>query len=285
MPEGDVVLRTARRLHAALAGRALVHSELRWPSLATVDLTGRSVTEVVSVGKHLLTRMTGSAGSEPLTLHSHLRMDGSWHIHRTGEPWQPGPHRRRDGVRAVLANNEWTAVGHLLGELDLVPTSQESRLVGHLGPDVLAASWDTEGRDQATANLLADPARPVGEALLDQRVLAGVGTYYLAESLFVRGVTPWTPVADVGDVDALLDVLRRMLWVNANRTVQSTTGDLTAGRAQWVHGRAGRPCRRCGTPVSVAPIGQAPADRVAFYCSRCQEGPRPAAGGQRLRRR
>lgn len=267
MPEGDVVLRTARRLDAALAGRVITLSDLRWPTLATVDLAGRTVTEVRSAGKHLLTRI--DAG---LTLHSHLRMEGSWHVHRTG---QGSTARSTGGVRAVLANDEWTAVGHRLGMLDLVATAQEHTLVGHLGPDVLGPSWDP---DEVRRRLTSERDRPVGEALLDQRVLAGVGTFYMAEALFLRGVSPWTPVGEV-DADRLVDLVRRLMSVNAERAVQVTTGDARRGREQWVHSRSGRPCRRCGTTVRVAPIGQAPQDRVAFYCPTCQKGPLPTDDG------
>jgi endonuclease-8 len=264
VPEGDVVWRTAQRLHAALAGRLLTSSDLRWPSLATVDLTGREVVAVVSAGKHLLTRIGGG-----LTLHSHLRMDGSWHVHRTGEPW--GRPRAAHKIRAILANDEWTTIGHDLGMLDLVATDREDTLVGHLGPDVLAPDWDPA---EAVRRLGASPQRPIGEALLDQRVLAGVGTFFMAESLFLRGISPWTPAAHVGDVDALVALIHRLLLVNAGRAVQSTTGDLRPGHGQYVHARSGRGCRRCGTAVRVAPIGIAPQQRPAFYCPHCQPGPR-----------
>jgi len=268
-----VVRRTAQRLHAALAGRVLTTTDLRWPSLATVDLTGQPVLEVVSAGKHLLTRI-GSGW----TLHSHLRMEGSWHVHRTGEPWRGG--RPDHGIRAVLANDTWTAVGHRLGMLDLVRTTDEAGLVGHLGPDLLGPGWDAA---DAARRIAAEPHRPVGEALLDQRNLAGVGTFFMTEALFLRGITPWTPVAEAGDIDALVDLLHRLLTSNADRAVQSTTGDTREGRSQYVHARSGRPCRRCGTTVRVAPIGRAPTDRVAFYCPACQRGPAPtdAGGAQR----
>ena len=280
MPEGDVVWRTAQRLHAALAGRALETTDLRWPSLATVDLTGRHVVEVVAAGKHLLTRVssTDDAAVPEWTLHSHLRMEGSWHVHRTGEPWRGG--RPDHGIRAVLANDTWTAVGHRLGMLDLVRSADEATLVGHLGPDVLGPGWDPAA---AAANLRAAPDRRVGEALLDQRVLAGVGTFFMCEALFLRGVTPWTPVRDAGDVDALVDLVHRLLTLNRDRAVQTTTGDTRDGRTQYVHSRSGRPCRRCGTTLRVAAIGQAPADRVAFWCPSCQRGPAPTDTGAPMR--
>ncbi len=278
MPEGDVAWRVSRRLDAALRDRVLTLSDLRWPSLATVDLSGRRVLGCTSRGKHILTRVGAAAGDPPLTLHSHLRMEGSWHVHRTGRPWTGG--RNENFVRVVLANATWTAVGHKLGMLDLVPTASEDTLVGHLGPDVLGDDWDPP---EALRRLRADPNRTVGEALLDQRNLAGVGTFFMAEALFVRGVSPWTPVGQVPDLAALVDLEHRMLDGNRRRAVQSTTGDLRPGRTQYVHARSGLPCRRCGTTIRVAPIGRAPNDRVAFWCPRCQHGPTPTDDGRRQR--
>jgi len=269
-----VVWRAAQRLHAALAGRELLASDLRWPSLAGVDLSGRAVTEVVSAGKHLLARFEGSASAPTVTLHSHLRMEGSWHVHATGAPWRTA--RAAHAVRAVLTNAEWTAVGHRLGMLDLVPTADEHRLVGHLGPDVLGPGWDPQ---RALANVLADPDREVGAALLDQRVLAGVGTFFMAESLFLRGLTPWTPVRDVPDPAGLVALVHRMLSTARHDVAQATTGSTRPGERQYVHGRSGRPCRRCGTTVRVAMIGTPPQDRTAFYCPHCQRGPRPTDDG------
>jgi endonuclease-8 len=277
MPEGDVVWRTARRLDRALAGRRLTRSELRWPSLATVDLTGRTVQEVVSAGKHILTRLSGEDRHPALTLHSHLKMEGSWRVHRTKR--QDPPAAFRHDVRAVLANTEWTAVGHRLGRLDVVRTGEEATLIGHLGPDVLGPGWDPAA---AARNLAAEPGRAVGEALLDQRVLAGVGTFYMAECLFVRRVTPWTPVRDAGDAIDLVRLVHRMLDANRERP-PSTTGNTRSGETQWVHGRSGRPCRRCGTIVRVAPLGEAPRQRTAFYCPSCQRGPTPTDDKRRQR--
>jgi endonuclease-8 len=275
VPEGDVVWRVANRLGAALSGRVLIRSDLRWPSLATVDLTGRQVVDVASRGKHILVRVAAGAAAPPVTLHSHLRMDGSWHVHRTGEPW-----RRRRGdaeVRAILANDSWTAVGHSLGMLDLLPTADEDRLVGHLGPDLLGGDWDA---DEAARRLRRDPRRSIGEALLDQRNLAGIGTFFMAETLFLRGITPWTAVADVADLPAVVALAHQLLDVSRVRGTQVTTGDTRPGRGAYVHARSGRPCLRCGTPIRVAPLGDAPQDRAAFYCPHCQGGPAPTDDGR-----
>jgi endonuclease-8 len=248
-------------LHAALAGDALIRSDLRWPSLATADLTGREVVEVVAIGKHLLIRL--EAG---LTLHSHLRMDGSWHVHRTGER-RTGA-RPAHGIRVILANPRWTAIGHQLGMLDLVASDNEGSVVGHLGPDILAPDWDPV---QAAARIGAHPDRTIGESLLDQRIVAGIGTFYLSETCFLRGVSPWTPVRDVADLTALITLAGRLMTANVDRAAQVTTGDTRPGRQQWVHSRSGRPCRRCRTPIRVAELGAPPTQRVAFWCPNCQK--------------
>ncbi|MGW2847706.1 DNA-formamidopyrimidine glycosylase family protein, partial [Streptomyces sp. NPDC001274] len=180
MPEGDTVLRTAGRLHTALAGRTLTRCDLRVPRFATADLTGRTVLGVVPRGKHLLLRVEGG-----LTLHSHLRMDGAWRVYGPAERWRGGPAHQ---IRAILGNAEQTAVGYRLPVLELLRTRDEEKAVGPLGPDLLGPDWDAA---TALRNLLAEPTRPLGEALLDQRNLAGIGNVYKAELCFLARVTPW----------------------------------------------------------------------------------------------
>lgn len=266
MPEGDTVWLSASRLHDALAGRALVRSDFRVPALASVDLAGSTVLEVVPRGKHMLIRLSGG-----LTLHTHFRMDGSWHLYRPGDRWSGGPDWQ---VRVVLGNQEWTAVGYRLPVVELLPTQQEDRVVGHLGPDVLADPFDIDG---AVARIAADPAREVGLALLDQRLLAGLGNLYRCEVLFLRGTTPWTPVGDVADLRALVAASARLVRANRGHWEQTTTGSLRRGEDHWVYERTGRPCRRCGTRVLSAPQGRAPQERLTYWCPHCQAGPAPAA--------
>ncbi|MFH8366494.1 DNA-formamidopyrimidine glycosylase family protein [Streptomyces sp. NPDC018031] len=282
MPEGDTVWRTARKLHQALAGNRLTRCDLRVPRLATVDLTGRTVSEVVPRGKHLLIRVTGeepgghaSRAEGGLTLHSHLRMDGSWRIHRAGERWTGGPGYQ---IRAVLGTAERTAVGYRLPVLDLLRTADEERVVGHLGPDLLGPDWDPA---EALRRLLADPSRPVGDALLDQRNLAGIGNVYRCELCFLLRVTPWLPFGDLPRPERVTALARKLLEANKDRPVRITTADPRADRGLWVYGRAGRPCRRCGTAVRTAvpdEAGGRAQERVAFWCPRCQSGPGPADG-------
>jgi endonuclease-8 len=272
VPEGDTVWRTAQRLHAALAGRVIVESDLRWPEISTADLRGRSTLEVVSRGKHLLHRVEGG-----LTLHSHLRMEGQWRVEAT--PTLADRWRRNPQLRALVSAPDWTALGLRLGMLDLVPTAREGELVGHLGPDVLGPDWD---RERAVGNVLAATA-PVGAALLDQRNLAGVGTMWCAEALFLERVHPWSLPADLGrrTVERLVDRTQRLMDQGRHDGVQSSTGSRRQGETQYVHARSGRPCRRCGTTVRVAPIGVPPQERTMFYCPACQGGLGPTDDGRR----
>jgi endonuclease VIII len=257
MPEGDMVWLTARRLHEALAGRVLTRSDVRVPRYATTDLTGRAATEAVARGKHLLIRVEGG-----ITVHTHLRMDGSWRIRPTRDRIAPS-HR----IRLVLANDIWQAVGYQLGIVEILPTAREASVVGHLGPDLLGPDWDPA---QAARRLRAAPARAVGEALLDQRNLAGIGNLFLTEMLFLQGISPWRPVGEVADLDALVELGRRLLEANKDRAGQVTTGVRRRGEEVWVYGRAGQPCRRCGTRISRAEQGDHGEERVRFWCPHCQ---------------
>ena len=248
---------TARRLHQALAGRVLTRSDFRVPRFATADLTGRTVTEAISRGKHLLIRT-----ADGVTVHTHLRMDGSWRV-RPARDRVAESHR----IRLILANNAWQAVGYQLGIVEIMATAAEDNAVGYLGPDLLGPDWDPA---EAMRRLLTDPARPVGEALLDQRNLAGIGNVYKAELLFLRGIDPWRPVGNVADVEALVGLAHRLLEANKERFGMVTTGAARRGEQTWVYGRAGRPCRRCGTPVRSADQGRNPEERITYWCPRCQ---------------
>ncbi|WP_028708956.1 Fpg/Nei family DNA glycosylase [Propionicicella superfundia] len=283
MPEGDVVRRTAIRLDTALAGRPLLDADLRWPGLGTADLAGAPVLEVASRGKHILTRLgTG------WTLRSHLRMEGAWFVQPTPagaaaavHPARrvPGQVRRRP-VRAVLMGPEWTCLGLRLGMLDLVRTADEGTLIGHLGPDVLDPGFDAE---RAVANLAAG-GQTIGEALMDQRRLAGIGTLWACETLFAERVHPWTRSAELpaAVLARLVARARRFITAGVEQAVQSSTGDRRPGRETYVHARSGRPCRRCGRTVRVAMIGPPSRERTMFYCPGCQGGLAPTDDGAPL---
>jgi endonuclease VIII len=261
VPEGDTVWLTARRLHAALAGEPLLRADLRVPRHATADLAGRGVDEVVSRGKHLLMRMDGD-----LTLHTHLGMDGSWRILPPDSRW-PDP---RAPVRAVLANRAALAVGRRLARVDLVPTGAEHTIVGHLGPDLLDADWDP---DEAVRRLASQPDRTMGEALMDQANLAGIGSLYRSELLYLRGVHPTTPVRDAGDLARTVRLARQLLWANRLHPEQATTGNLRRGQQHWVYDRADQPCRRCGTRIRRGALGPPGQERIVFWCPSCQPAP------------
>ncbi|NNN35711.1 Fpg/Nei family DNA glycosylase [Streptomyces sp. S3(2020)] len=264
MPEGDTVWQAAHRLHTALAGKALTRSDLRVPKYATADLTGRTVLDVTPRGKHLLTRIEGG-----LTLHSHLKMDGSWKVYATDQRWTGGPTHQ---IRAILGTADRTAVGYRLPALELLRTTDEPRAVGHLGPDLLGPDWDP---DRALANLLQDPARPLGEALLAQRNLAGIGNVYKSELCFLLGVTPWLPVGALPEDRAarLPTLAKKLLEANRDRPVRTTTG--RRGQDLFVYGRAHHPCLRCRTPVRVADQGDGSRERPTYWCPACQTGPTP----------
>ncbi|MFC4945554.1 DNA-formamidopyrimidine glycosylase family protein [Pseudonocardia sp. GCM10023141] len=266
MPEGDTVYLAGKRLRAALSGQRLVRGELRHPRLVQHDLAGLTVADVASVGKHLFTRF-----DDGRSLHSHFKMDGSWHLYRPGMAW----HRPGHEARAVLETAERVAVGFLLHDLELLPTDQEDRLVGHLGPDLLDPTWGPDHAAEALRRFTARGASEVGSVLLEQRMVAGIGNLYKTEVCFLIGVSPWTLARDVPDPVATLALARELLLRNADRPQQSTTGELARGREHWVYGRAGRPCRRCGTRIRSATQGDSVYARVAYWCPRCQPGPGP----------
>ncbi len=274
MPEGDTVYRTAHRLDQALAGHPLTRADLRWPELSTIDLVGRTTLEVVSRGKNILHRLNGG-----VTVHSHLRMEGQWRIEHTSSLTPRSLANQQ--IRALLGAEAYTAVGLRLGDLHAVPTSAEHTLVGHLGPDVLGPGWDPS---EAGRRLASSPTT-IGAALLDQRNLAGVGTMYAAESLFLERLHPWVPAAALPPtvVASLVERAHLLLDRGKEGAVQRTTGRGDRGEWHFVHGRSGRPCLRCGTTVRVAMIGDALRERTMFYCPSCQGGFGPTDDGRAQR--
>jgi endonuclease-8 len=239
MPEGDTVWHTATILRDALAGKALTRCDIRVPKYATVDLTGQVVDEVISRGKHLFIRV-------------------SWKVNPVSKPSRAG-HR----IRIILEAGDIQAVGIDLGVLEVLDREHDTDGVAHLGPDLLGDDWDPH---VAAAKLAAEPDRPLAAALLDQRVMAGVGNVYCNELCFVTGHLPTAPVKDVKDPLRMVQRARDMLWLNRSRWNRATTGDTRPGRDVWVYGRAGKPCRRCGTLIESDSSG----DRVAYWCPVCQ---------------
>lgn len=249
MPEGDTVFRTATKLREALEGKELTRCDVRVPRYAAVNLAGQKVDEVLSRGKHLFIRV-GAA-----SIHSHLKMDGAWIIGRVRAPAYK--------VRIVLETADSRASGVDLGVLEVLERAVDMDAVAHLGPDLLGDDWSAE---TAAANMMADPSRPLSETLLDQRVMAGVGNVYANELGFVFGLRPGTAVGALTDPLRMVTRTQQMLWANRSRINRTTTGNTRPGQDVWVYGRAGKPCRRCGTPIETDRGGE----RITYWCPTCQ---------------
>lgn len=258
MPEGDTVHRAAAKLSAALAGREVTRFDIRVPGSATADLRGETVHEVVARGKHLLERIGA------YTLHSHLKMEGRWDVYRPGERWR----RPAFKARAIVGVTGADTVGFDLAMVEVLPTADEDRVVGHLGPDLLGPDWNAA---EAVRRVSSD-TRAAHVALLDQRNVAGFGNVYANELLFVRGIAPTTPANEI-DVAATIALGHRMIHANLPRAERTFTGDNRPGRRMWVYGRDGAPCRRCGTPIRATTMGaSATSERNVFWCPTCQPG-------------
>lgn len=262
MPEGDSVYRLAVRLRKSLDGKTLRRGDLRVPAHATDALDGLRVLEHVTHGKHLLTRLDCG-----LTLHTHLKMQGSWTV--TG-PGKRLPRALLPEVRVILEVEQGpTAYGLNLPVVGLLPTPSEHDVVGHLGPDPLRSDWSAA---EAVRRLLRNPAERVSAALLEQRNVAGFGNLWANELCFLRGIHPDRLIGDV-DVPALVALGARCLRFSATQpgSHQVTTGNTRRGEQHWVAGRAGKPCLRCGSTVLVRPEVQGdPGRRRTWWCPRCQ---------------
>ena len=251
MPEGDAVVRTARRLDRALAGQVLTASDFRVPQHATADLSEGVVVGTITRGKHLFTRV--DRGEEQFSLHTHLKMEGSWRVYEPGQKWTRPGHQ----ARVVLTTAERSAVGFSLGVVELLPRDREEEPVSHLGPDVLGPDWDA---GEAARRLREHPDIPIRDALLDQRNLAGVGTMWAAEACFAVRVNPQTTVAGVPDVTALVSKAHDLM-----------SASLRQRRPQlWVYGRRRMPCPRCRTPIRGEDTGPLGRERPSYWCPTCQ---------------
>jgi len=260
VPEGDTVYQTAKRQNEALAGLELTGFELRVPKFAAADLTGETVHEVVSVGKHLFHRIGD------WSLHSHLKMEGSWRLVPAGAKW-PKPAFQ---ARAVLHTTSVTSIGFELGITELLPRDEERTVTDRLGPDLLGADWSDASAAEAATRLEAHPEDPVFVAVLDQTNLAGIGNVYANELCFLRGILPATPMAEV-DAAALVALARRVMLANRDRFPRVTTGDTRPSRRTWVYGRTGQACLRCGSILLGGELGARPGqERVVTWCPICQ---------------
>ncbi len=272
MPEGDTIFRAARTLQRALGGATLTRFETVLPRLSRVDedapLAGRTVEEVRAAGKHLLVRLSGG-----LTLRTHMRMNGSWHLYRPGERWQ----LPREQMRILLETADFVAVAFNVPVAELEDERHLARATAALGPDLLSGDFRAE---DAVANLRARPELPIGQALLTQKLVAGAGNVYKSEVLFLCRVHPEQRVAALSDevLTRLVEKLRALMRANvadgAEGGIVTYTGlRRTTRRADpserlWVYGRSGAPCRRCGAPISFDKQGLDA--RVTYWCPRCQ---------------
>jgi endonuclease-8 len=257
MPEGDTIHSAARRVGAALVGREILaietpqprHAMDRWPE----RLAGRGVRAVDAHGKHLFIRFDGD-----LTVHSHLRMTGTWGIYRHGERWRRSPRRAWLVIRT--ADHEVVEFDGPVLELMTESRTRFDRRLTALGPDVLAEEFDERG---FLARLRADDAsRGIADALLDQRNLAGIGNIWKSEGCFLAGLDPWRSAGQVTDEEVLGVVrgIRPLMRMSVER----------GGRIprRWVFERTGLPCRRCGTRIRAR--GQGDDNRTTYWCPRCQ---------------
>jgi endonuclease-8 len=277
MPEGDTIFRAAQTLHRALAGHHVVRFDSALPALNRINddrpLAGRTVESVSSRGKHLLIAFSGD-----LVLHTHMRMNGSWHIYRPGERWQ----RPARDMRVLVATGEFVAVGFNVPVAEFLTALDIDRhpQLQALGPDLLDASLD---REQARQRIRARAGDPIADVLLDQRVVSGAGNVFKSEILFVAGIDPFTPVSALTDtaIDRLLEVAVSQLRVNvvdrsrslAAASGRRTTGSLHPSKGLWVYGRGGLPCRKCGTRIQRRKTGLDA--RLTYWCPVCQALPGP----------
>lgn len=262
MPEGDSVYRLAARLHRQVARRRIVAGELRSGTAAGTSLAGLSIARFETHGKHLVTHLDPG-----WALHTHLLMQGSWSVTAAGRSL---PARRMSAVRIRAALDDGrTLWGIDMPVVELWPSTSVRAALAHLGPDPLRPDWDAA---EAARRLRSAAERPMVAALLDQRIIAGLGNLWVNEIAFLSGVHPRDP-AGTTDADALVARASRMLRISAREEgmYQITTGDRRRGRSHWVAGRAGKPCLRCGTTIRVqAEISRDPERRRTWWCPYCQ---------------
>ena len=278
MPEGDSVYQLSKRLQF-MAGRKVTHTSLRVPRYATTDFTGMTCKRVWPYGKHLFMEFAAE-GYEPQVLHTHLKMEGTWAMHRAGDRWRKPGYTARVVLRLADApKKDIELVGHELGLVEVWPAREYDERMGYLGPDLLAEDFDFA---EAHRRIAENPDREIGRALLDQYRLAGIGNEYRAEICFLGGVHPRAKVGDV-DVDTLLAISRRLMWANKDEPVRVSTGVKRAGETSYVFGRNNKPCRRCTTLIKKGFLGgEGDLERVIWWCPVCQpepaHAPSPHAG-------
>jgi endonuclease VIII len=274
MPEGDTIFRAAHTLHRALAGELVTGFEAAYAPLASVHdqtpVTGRTIERIESRGKWLLFHFSGD-----LILVTHMLMSGSWHIYRPGERWK----KPRSHMRVALETRNWHAVAFdvPVARFHTARSLERHTAIPALGPDLLDKGFL---RDEAARRLVARVDEEIGNVLLDQRVIAGIGNVFKSEICFASGVFPFRKVSTLKteEVDRLLDTARKFLAANAgpdsaDSIVTYTGGRRTTGSENqsarlWVYRRKGQPCRRCGTAIQMRKQGSGA--RSTYWCPLCQ---------------
>lgn len=274
MPEGDSIFRAARNMHRVLAGHAVTRFETAYAHLDRVNvdtpITGRTIERIESAGKHHLIVFSGD-----LILRTHMRMNGSWHLYRHGERWWRGP----QAARVRIDTADWVAVAFDVPVAEFVTPKELATRdpVAKLGPDLLGRKFD---RDEAVRRLIASAHQPIAMSLLDQRLVAGIGNIYKSEVLFLAGVNPFTPAGSVPQdvLEKLLDIARGLLKDNVvegslsriqtYRNLRMTNPASGHDESLWVYGRAGKPCRKCGTAIEMKKMGLEA--RSTYWCPTCQ---------------
>lgn len=256
MPEGDTIRRLAAKIDQRFAGQRCERCVTRDPRLVGVDLAGTTLVSADAVGKHLFIRFDNG-----YTLHSHLRMSGSW----TVGPTAAEPEWRR---RIEL----WLETGRLTGVdlpvVELLATAHEDQVVGHLGPDLCAVELPDLG--EVVDRMIRQPDVELAAALLDQRNVAGFGNVYAVEVPFIAGVSPSQRVATIEGLDALVGLGAALIRTSAERGPQNTTGRRLNTADHWVYARRGRPCPLCATTLAGYDEQQSPWGRVSVWCPNCQ---------------
>jgi endonuclease-8 len=263
MPEGDTILKAARILDRALAGAIVTRFEPRVASaIRSIALGDVSISKVDAAGKNLLMFFT-----DGFVLRTHMRMSGNWHLYRHGERWRAHP----DHVRVLMATANWVAIAV---NVPVVEWVRERDLphhapVANLGPDVLKDPFDM---DEVIRRARLQPDIAIGEVLLDQTVLAGVGNVFKSEAMFAARISPHTPVARLSDdqLRAILAVTVKQMRANAGEhsVGRATTGRMNPSEKLWVYRRADLPCRVCGAIIKARKTG--PNSRSTYWCPACQ---------------
>lgn len=274
MPEGDTIFRSARTLNRALAGKTVTAFESVYPALVRVDhdatLTGRTVVAATARGKHLLIAFSGD-----LVLHTHMRMNGSWHVYKPGERWRAPRHDMR--IRLATASVEAIAFNVPVAEFLTADALRRHELIQSLGPDLTDPAFD---QAEVRRRLATIPNTELHEALLNQRVLAGIGNVLKSETLFVARLNPFLTAGQLTDdqFERLMSAAKRLMTMNITASAsvprvygRATTGSLDPNATLFVYGRSGRACRRCGSAIDVKKTGTNA--RLTYWCPRCQPEP------------